>query len=120
MAKENRIEGKKWVVVWFVGMVGQLLWNVENALFNTFAYRVAAHDAPRVIQWMVAASAIATTISTLLMGTWSDRVAKRRPFIAFGYMLWGAFTIDRRQLHHPHPAQVRPADRGHRRHWSMP
>jgi MFS family permease len=42
---------------------------------------------------MVAASAIATTISTLLMGTWSDRVAKRRPFIAFGYMLWGAFTI---------------------------
>lgn len=42
---------------------------------------------------MVAASAIATTISTLMIGTWSDRVARRRPFIAVGYVLWGLFTI---------------------------
>ena len=90
---EERIGLKKWVVVWFVGLIGQLLWNVENAIFNTFAYQVASHDAARVIQWMVAASAIATTISTLVMGTWSDRAAKRRPFISVGYILWGIFTI---------------------------
>jgi Major Facilitator Superfamily. len=93
MEDSDRIGFKKWAVVWFVGLVGQLLWNVENALFNTFAYRVASHDAAVVIQWMVACSAIATTISTLTMGTWSDRAAKRRPFIAIGYILWGIFTI---------------------------
>jgi MFS family permease len=93
MAAGDRLGFKKWAAVWFVGLVGQLLWNVENALFNTFAYRVAERDAAKVIQWMVAASAIATTVSTLVMGTWSDRAAKRRPFIAIGYMLWGVFTI---------------------------
>lgn len=90
---DNKIGMRTWLVVWFVGLVGQLLWNVENAIFNAFAYQVASHDAPRVIQWMVAMSAIATTISTLVIGTWSDRVARRRPFIAFGYILWGIFTI---------------------------
>lgn len=49
MESDNRIGAKKWFVVWFVGLVGQLLWNVENAIFNTFAYQVASHDAPRVI-----------------------------------------------------------------------
>ena len=93
MGGNDKIGAKNWIVVWVIGFVGQLLWNVENALFNTFAYQVVEHDAARVIQWMVAASAIATTFSTLLIGTWSDRVAKRRPFIAIGYMLWGAFTI---------------------------
>lgn len=90
---EGRIGFRKWLVIWFVGLLGQLLWNVENAIFNTFAYQVVAHDAARVIQWMVAASAVAATVSTLVMGTWSDRLARRRPFIAFGYILWGLFTI---------------------------
>jgi MFS family permease len=93
MEASDKIGFKKWLVVWFVGIVGQLLWNVENALFNTFAYRVASHNAAEVIQWMVACSAIATTVSTLVVGTWSDRAAKRRPFIAAGYALWGCFTI---------------------------
>jgi Major Facilitator Superfamily. len=93
IAERAEIGGRQWAIIWFVGLVGQLLWNVENALFNTFAYRVAERDAATVIQWMVAASAIASTASTLLMGTWSDRAAARRPFIAFGYILWGAFTI---------------------------
>jgi MFS family permease len=90
---DNRIGFKTWLVVWFVGLVGQLLWNVENAIFNTFAYQVTPGNAPQVIQWMVACSAIATTISTLVIGTWSDRAATRRPFIAVGYILWGLFTI---------------------------
>lgn len=90
---ETKIPGRTWFVVWFVGLIGQLLWNVENAIFNTFAYQVAPGNAPLVIQWMVALSAVATTISTLVMGTWSDRVGKRRPFIAIGYILWGIFTI---------------------------
>lgn len=93
MTDSDRISGRKWATIWFVGMIGQLLWNVENALFNTFAYRVAERDAALVIEWMVAASAIASTISTLIMGTWSDRAAKRRPFIAAGFVLWGIFTV---------------------------
>jgi MFS family permease len=45
----------------------------------------------------VAFSAITATLTTLLMGTLSDRSrsrwGRRRPFILFGYMLWGLSTI---------------------------
>ena len=89
----EKIGRKNWLALWTIGLTGQLLWNVENAIFNTFAYRTATHEAPVIIQWMVALSAIATTVSTLVMGTWCDGVGKRRPFIAAGYSLWGVLTI---------------------------
>lgn len=65
---------------------------MENQWFNTFVYAKIAKD-PTIISWMVAISAIATTISTFLFGCVSDRKGKRKIFIATGYILWGIFTI---------------------------
>ena len=42
---------------------------------------------------MVGVSAVVSTFCTFLIGTASDRLGRRRPFIAFGYILWGVFTI---------------------------
>ena len=81
-----------WLLVWGLGIIGQLVWNVENQWFNTFVYAKIAKD-PTIISWMVAISAIATTISTFVFGTLSDRKGRRRSFIALGYILWGIFTI---------------------------
>ena len=81
-----------WILVWGLGIIGQLCWNIENQWFNTFVYAKIAKD-PTIISWMVAISAIATTISTFLFGTLSDRSGKRKPFLAIGYILWGIFTI---------------------------
>ncbi|MBR4471551.1 MAG: MFS transporter [Erysipelotrichaceae bacterium] len=81
-----------WILVWGLGIIGQLCWNIENQWFNTFVYAKIAKD-PTIISWMVAISAIATTISTFLFGTLSDRKGKRKPFLAIGYILWGIFTI---------------------------
>ena len=93
MEKEKRGSGLKfWILVWGVGLAGQLCWNVENQWFNTFVYAKIAKD-PTIISWMVAISAIATTIATFVFGTMSDRRGKRKPFIAIGYILWGIFTI---------------------------
>jgi len=38
---------------------------------------------------MVAASAVAATVTTLLIGALSDKVGKRKLFICGGYILWG-------------------------------
>jgi MFS family permease len=37
---------------------------------------------------MVSLSAIAATLTTLLMGALSDKVGKRKLFIVVGYILW--------------------------------
>lgn len=88
----NASDLRFWVLVWGMGIIGQLCWNVENMWFNTFVYAKIAKD-PTIISWMVAISAIATTIATFLFGTLSDRRGKRKPFMALGYILWGVFTI---------------------------
>lgn len=78
-----------WVVV--LGMTGQLAWTIENMYLNVFVY-VTITDNPAVLATLVAASAVAATVATLLAGAWSDRTGRRREFIAVGYVLWGATT----------------------------
>ncbi|HZJ83416.1 MAG TPA: MFS transporter [Clostridia bacterium] len=92
METNKNISRKNWMLIWFLGMAGQICWNVENSWFNTFVYAKIAPD-PNIIAWMVGVSAGATTLATFLIGTWSDRAGRRKPFIVMGYILWGIFTI---------------------------
>ncbi|MGN6425437.1 MAG: MFS transporter [Leifsonia sp.] len=74
-----------------VGFAGQLAWTVENMYLNVFVYDTLSTD-PAVIATMVALSAIAATIATLVAGAWSDRTGRRRALIAGGYIAWGIST----------------------------
>ncbi|MBN1659723.1 MAG: MFS transporter [Anaerolineae bacterium] len=84
-----------WSGLILLGFAGQLAWAVENQFFNTFVFDNIVPD-PRPISWMVAASAITATVTTILMGTLSDRTrgrwGRRRPFILGGYLAWGLLT----------------------------
>jgi MFS family permease len=90
-----KISAAIWLAVILLGFSGQLAWGVENQYFNTFMYDNITPD-PRPISWMVAASAITATLTTILMGALSDRTrsrwGKRKPFILLGYLGWGIFT----------------------------
>ena len=81
-----------WLLIWLLGLAGQLCWNIENQWFNTFVYAKIAKD-PTIISWMLAISALATTISTFLFGCVSDRRGNRKTLISLGYIFWGIFTI---------------------------
>ena len=81
-----------WVLLWTLGIAGQICWNVENQWFNTFVYAKISKD-PAIITGMLSFSAAATTFATFFFGTWSDRLGKRRIFVSAGYILWGIFTI---------------------------
>ena len=71
-----------------LSLVGQIAWVVENMYFNVFIYKMF-QATPGDISAMVMASAIAATLTTLIMGALSDKVGKRKVFIAGGYILWG-------------------------------
>ncbi|MBQ8813745.1 MAG: MFS transporter [Lachnospiraceae bacterium] len=88
----SKISSRNLILIWVLGMAGQLCWNVENQWFNTFIYaKIGPY--PWIISGMTACSAAATAFSTFLFGTASDRMGRRRPFIFWGYLLWGLFTV---------------------------
>lgn len=87
----TRVGRRLWIWVAVLGLTGQLAWTIENMYLNVFVYNTIT-DNPTVLATLVAASAVAATVATLLAGAWSDRVGRRREFIAVGYILWGATT----------------------------
>ncbi|MEI7845787.1 MAG: MFS transporter [Chloroflexota bacterium] len=93
---ESSLPRRIWIALILLGFSGQLAWGVENQFFNTFMYDKITPD-PRPISWMVAASAITATLTSILMGALSDRLrtrwGKRKPLIILGYLMWGVFTI---------------------------
>ncbi len=69
-------------------LTGQVAWTVENMYLNVFIYKMF-HASAEAISAMVAASAVAATVTTLLTGALSDKLGKRKIFICGGYIAWG-------------------------------
>ncbi|MCA1007969.1 MFS transporter [Rhodococcus hoagii] len=89
--RERPVDRRLWTWVVLLGLTGQLAWTVENMYLNVFVYDTIT-DSPTALASLVAASAVAATVATLLAGAASDRTGRRREFIAAGYVLWGACT----------------------------
>ncbi|MHA1231105.1 MAG: MFS transporter [Candidatus Helarchaeota archaeon] len=75
----------------FMSFAGQIAWAVENQYYNVFLYN-AISPTPMYVTYMVAASAIVATITSILMGAWSDVSGKRKPFLLIGFILWTITT----------------------------
>ena len=73
------------------GFMGQVAWAVENNFFNLYMLKIGGdmHD----ISVMIGVSAIVAFLTTLFMGSLSDKINKRKIFICAGYILWGLTVI---------------------------
>lgn len=91
----KKITSRTWVILAALAITGQIAWAVENTWFNSFVYETITPD-PRPVAWMVAASAVVATLTTIIMGTLSDRTrskwGRRKPYILVGYVFWGLMT----------------------------
>jgi len=85
---KTRLSRKFWCALIIFGLMGQIAWVVENMYLNVFIYKMFSASAGD-ISAMVAASAVAATVTTVLIGALSDRIGKRKIFICGGYILWG-------------------------------
>ncbi len=91
----KKLSKSLWISLLVLGFAGQLAWAVENQFFNTFLYNEITPD-PRPISWMVAITAVVSTLTAIFMGALSDRTrtrwGRRKPYLVVGYIVWGIFT----------------------------
>ena len=85
---KTKLSARFWCAITLFSLIGQVAWVVENMYFNVFIYKIWGASAAD-ISAMVAASAVAATLTTVFMGALSDRIGKRKLFICAGYILWG-------------------------------
>ena len=85
---KKKLSPRFWIVLTLFGLMGQIAWVVENMYLNVFMYKMFNASASDISN-MVSASAIAATLTTVLVGALSDKLGKRKVFICGGYILWG-------------------------------
>ena len=86
--QKEKLSRKFWLALVIFSLIGQVAWVVENMYFNVFIYEMF-NASPADISAMVAASSVAATVTTLLIGALSDKIGKRKLFICGGYIVWG-------------------------------
>ncbi len=90
--KTKGLQKHFYLVLVIFSLVGQIAWVVENMYLNVFIYKMFSASAT-AISAMVTASAVAATLTTLMIGALSDKLGKRKVFIAGGYILWGISIV---------------------------
>ena len=86
--EKTKKNGRFYLALVIFCLTGQVAWVVENMYFNVFIYKMF-HASAEAISAMVAASAVAATVTTVFIGALSDKIGKRKIFICGGYILWG-------------------------------
>ncbi len=76
----------------FLSLAGQIAWAVENQFFNTFMYDKIIPN-PMYVSVMVAFSAVVATLTSITMGSYSDGIGKRKPFLVLGFLIWGVSIV---------------------------
>lgn len=89
---EKNKKRKFYLTLVIFSLIGQIAWVVENMYFNVFIYKMFGAS-PTDISNMVMASAVSATVTTLIVGAFSDKVGKRKIFICLGYILWGVSIL---------------------------
>ena len=85
---KTKLSRRFWLSLALFGLMGQIAWVVENMYLNVFMYKMFNASAADISN-MVSASAIAATLTTVLVGALSDKLGKRKVLICGGYILWG-------------------------------
>ena len=88
----KKLSPRFWLALTLFSLIGQVAWVVENMYLNVFIYKMFNASASD-ISAMVAASAVAATLTTVFIGALSDKIGKRKLFICVGYLLWGVSIL---------------------------
>ncbi len=106
----KKLSGKSWATIIIFGLIGQIAWAIENNEFNLFLFNYIGGSTGDIAA-MVAWSAVTATVTTLIMGTLSDRMPSRKIFLCGGYILWGISLLAFAFISRENVAKFVPAER---------
>lgn len=86
-------KGRMWALAIPLTLVGQLAWIVENVFLNDYIHDIHPDNYELYVSLAVSLSAVVAAITTIAMGSLSDHVGRRKPFIVIGFLLWGLSTL---------------------------
>lgn len=96
---KNRVTWRQWLIFIIVGLAGQFAWSIENMYLNSYLYALSmaapsgqGFDGSSMVAITTALSAVTATLTTIFMGSLTDKLRKRKIFICIGYVLWGLST----------------------------
>ncbi len=92
MEKSKKLSPSLILNILLFGFMGQVAWAVENNFFNLFLFNEIGGDSTDISN-MVAASSVVAVLTTLFMGSLSDKINKRKIFICGGYIVWGVTVM---------------------------
>lgn len=87
----KKISARESIMIFFIGLAGNVAWAVENQYYNVFIYNSITPE-PLYVSYMVAASALVATLTAIIMGAYTDVKGKRKPFLLFGFIFWTITT----------------------------
>ena len=92
MGKKAKLGKNAFFNIILFGFMGQVAWAVENNFFNLFLFNEIGGDSNDISN-MVAASSVVAVLTTIFMGSLSDKLNKRKIFICGGYIIWGVTVM---------------------------
>jgi MFS family permease len=98
----EKLPRKASLTIFLISIAGNIAWAVENQFYNVYMYNEIA-PVPFYVSLMVMVSAVASTVTAIVMGAVSDVKGKRRFFMIYGFICW-TFTT----AMFPFAALVRP------------
>ena len=98
----EKLPRKTSLTILLISIAGNIAWAVENQFYNVYMYNEIA-PVPLYVSLMVMITAVASTVTAIVMGAISDVKGKRRFFMIYGFIFW-AFTT----AIFPFAALVRP------------
>jgi MFS family permease len=87
----EKISRRNILAIIFISLAGEIAWGVENQYYNVFLYNVIA-PVPIYVSIMVAVTAVVATITTIIIGSYSDIKGRRRIFFLIGFAAWAITT----------------------------
>lgn len=94
---DNKLARNLSISVFLISLAGEIAWAVENQFYNDFLSVTlnglkAPYLVPLAVTLLVNITTSVGTLATIIVGSYSDVIGKRKPLLLYGIIFWAITT----------------------------